>query len=78
MTVYNIKHKIIVTFILFISLFLILSFFNNVQASNGSEYEIVVHLGSNVAIVYKNGVEYKSMVCSTGTATPTSRNIYIK
>lgn len=66
---------LIVVLILFI---LSLGNLNQVMAigwtfnGDGQNYSITVNCGSNVVTVYKDGVPYKSMICSTGTATPTS------
>lgn len=61
-----------ISLVILILFFLLLFFYmTEVKAAN-SPYYITVNCGSNVVTVYKNGAPYKSMVCSTGSATPKS------
>lgn len=47
-------------------LFLILIFYNLTEAKAvNASYYITVNSGSNVVTVYKEGVPFKSMICST-------------
>lgn len=53
--------------------FLLLIFYNLTEVDAASSpYSITVNCGSNVVTIYRNGSPYKSMVCSTGSATPRS------
>lgn len=57
---------------------------NNTTSSGGYKYYIKVNYGANTVTIYtkdsdgKYTVPYKAMVCSTGTATPTSGVYTIK
>ena len=58
---------------IFLIVFFLLVFYNLTETEAAySPYSITVNCGSNVVTIYKDGSPYKSMICSTGSATPKS------